>query len=280
MVLRLIAAVGITLLALGVTSPARAGEGSEPAEEVSLPSTLVTEGALPATEAEAVFQTSKSRTERTWELAPSFQYAPVPWFGIKLVVPLDGHVPRGEGEEVAHGGVGDVSVVAKYAPLLFPTHQFAAAGGLKVTLPTGDMGRGLGGEFAVSPFLAVGKGFGPFSLQADASYSWQLNRPPPVEPEEEGADRRLAHKEHGASANLAATFSPLARLGLILELNSVTRIGGENDDRLKERVQLYLTPGLSVEPVKGWNLRGGVQLPLSSARQFDYNIVVILTKGF
>lgn len=244
-------------------------------EEVSLPSTLVTEGALPATEAEGVFQTSRSRTERTFELAPSFQYAPVPWFGIKLVIPLDGRDPR---EEPAQGGVGDVSVVAKYAPLLLAAQQFAAAGGLKLTLPTGDTGRGLGGEFAVSPFLAVGKGFGPFSVQADASYSWQLNRPPPVESEEGGKDR-LAHKEHGASANLAATVSPIAGLGLILEVNSVTRIGGE-DDSLKERVQLYLTPGLSVEPSEGWNLRGGVQLPLTSARQFDYNIIVILTRGF
>jgi hypothetical protein len=275
--LSLALALGVILLALGAASPARAGGGSEPADEVSLPPTLVTEGAPPATEAEAVFQTSRSRTERTFELAPSFQYAPVPWFGIKLVVPLDGRDPR---EEPAQGGVGDVSVVAKYAPLLLAAQQFAAAGGLKLTLPTGDTGRGLGGEFAVSPFLAVGKGFGLFSVQADASYSWQLNRPPPVEAGEDGEDRRLAHKEHGASANLAATVSPIAWLGLIFELNSVTRIGGENDDRLKERVQLYVTPGLSVEPAEGWNVRGGIQLPLTSAKQFDYNIIVILTKGF
>lgn len=58
----------------------------------------------------------------------------------------------------------------------------------------------------------------------------------------------------------------------------MTRIRG--DDELRERVQLYLTPGVSVEPAKGWNLRAGIQLPVTSAKEFDYNLIVILTKGF
>lgn len=247
-------------------------------EVVNLPPTLVTEGALPATELEAVFQASKSETERTYELALSFQYAPVPSFGVKLVVPLVGVDPRGP--ENAMGGVGDIGLVLKYAPLTLPALQLAVAGGIRLTLPTGSEERGLGGTFDVGPFVAVGKGFGPVSLQADAGYGWQLNQPPPIEPDEEGGEQLKAHKEHGATANVAATFSPITRLGLILELNSVTRVGGENDDRLNERVQLYLTPGAAVEPAEGWNLRAGVQLPLTSARQFDYNVVVILTKGF
>jgi hypothetical protein len=261
----------LILLGLDAASPALG-------DEVSLPPTLVTEGALPATEFEAVFQASESETERAYELAPSFQYAPVPSFGVKLVVPLVGLDPRGP--EDATGGIGDVGLVVKYAPLVFPAKQLAVAGGIRLTLPTGSEERGLGGTFDVGPFVAVGKGFGPLSVQADAGYRWQLDRPPPIEPDEEGGERLKAHKEHGATANLAVTFSPITRLGLILELNSVTRVGGENDDRLNERVQLYLTPGLAVEPAEGWNLRAGVQLPLTSARQFDYNVIVILTKGF
>jgi hypothetical protein len=246
-------------------------------EVVNLPPTLVTEGALPATELEAIFQASKSETERTYELAPSFQYAPVPSLGVKLVVPLVGRDPSGP--EDATGGVGDVGLVVKYAPLTIPALQLAVAGGVRLILPTGSEERGLGGTFDVGLFVAVGKGFGPLSLQADAGYGWQLNHPPPIEPEEEGGERLKAHKEHGATANVAVTLSPITRLGLILELNSVTRVGGE-DDGLKERVQLYLTPGMAVEPAAGWNLRAGVQLPLTGARQFDYNIIVILTKGF
>jgi hypothetical protein len=52
------------------------------------------------------------------------------------------------------------------------------------------------------------------------------------------------------------------------------------DEALKEKVQLYLTPGVSVEPARGWNLRAGIQLPVTSAKEFDYNVIIILTKGF
>lgn len=265
-------AVVVALLLLGFDAvPPAVGD------EVSLPPTLVTEGALPATELEAVFQASKSKTERTYELAPSFQWSPIPSFGLKLVVPLDGRDPRGP--ESSTGGIGDIGLVVKYAPLILPAQQLAVAGGIRLILPTGSERRGLGGTFDVGPFVAVGKGLGPLSVQVDAGYGWQLNEPEPIEPEEEGGERLKAHKEHGATANVAVTLSPIARLGLILELNSVTRVGGENDG-LNERVQLYLTPGLAVEPGEGWNLRAGVQLPLTSARQFDYNLIVILTKGF
>jgi hypothetical protein len=81
-------AVVVGLLLVAFVSPAVG-------DEVSLPPTLVTEGALPATELEAVFQASKSETERTYELAPSFQWSPIPSFGLKLVVPLVGRDPRG-----------------------------------------------------------------------------------------------------------------------------------------------------------------------------------------
>lgn len=261
-------AVVVGLLLVAFVRPA-AGD------EVSLPPTLVTEGALPATELEAVFQASTSGTEKTYELAPSFQWSPIPSFGLKLVVPLDVVDPRGP--EPTTGGIGDVGLLVKYAPLILPEQQLAVGGGIRLTLPTGSERRGLGGTFDVGPFVAVGKGFGPLTLQADAGYAWQLNDP--AAPDEEGGESLPGHREHGATANLAATLSPMERMGLILELNSVMRVDGE-DDGLNERVQLYLTPGMAVELGEGWNLRAGIQLPLTGARQFDYNLIVILTKGF
>ena len=271
-----IVAVALVLV-LGIPPRALASGEGEAAEEVSLPSTLVTEGATPATEVEGTFTTSKSRTERTYGLAlSSLQYAPVPWFGLKLAVPFSIRDPRDTEPTVA--GFGDVSLMAKYAPLLLPAYQFALSGGLKLTFPTGSERRELGGELALSPFLAAGKGLGPVSLQADVAYSWQVNTPRKIEAEEEGAPPVRPDKAQSVTANLTATYSLIERLGLILELNSVTRIRG--DDELKERVQLYLTPGVSVEPAKGWNLRAGVQLPVTSAKEFDYNVIVILTKGF
>jgi hypothetical protein len=271
-------AVGLFLLAPVGSSSALAAEDEQNAqEEVSLPPTLITEGATPATEVEGTFTTSKSKTERGYGFGlSSVQYAPVPSFGIKLAIPFAVRDPRDS--EPTVGGIGDVSVMAKYAPLLLPARQFALSGGVTLTFPTGSERRELGGQFAVAPFLAVGKGFGPFSLQADATYRWQLNRPRPVEPEEEGEEAVRPHKEHGVTANLTATYSPLKWLALLLELNSVTLL--HPGDPLSERVQLYLTPGVSVEPAEGWNLRAGVHLPVTSARELDWSFIVIVTKGF
>jgi len=276
---RSVAVVSLVLLILGAPPPALADQKADKAEteEVSLPPTLITEGATPATEVEGIFTMSRSSTETAYGFGlSSLQYAPVPSFGIKLVVPVAVRDPRDSEPTVA--GIGDVGVMLKYAPLLLPAQQFALAGGVALTFPTGSERRELGGQFAVAPFLAAGKGLGPFSLQADVAYRWQLNRPRAIEPEEEGEEAVRPHKEHGVTANLTATYSPLKWLDVLLELNSVTVL--HRDDPLRERVQLYLTPGLSVEPAEGWNLRAGIHLPVTSAREVDYSLIVILTKGF
>ena len=274
-----IAVLSLVLLVLGVPPPVPADERKEKAEteEVSLPPTLITEGAAPATEVEATFTLSKSSTERGYTVGlSSLQYAPVPSFGIKLSIPLAVRDPRDSEPTVA--GISDVGLMLKYAPLILPAQQFVLSGGVALTFPTGSERRDLGGQLAVAPFLAAGKGLGPFSLQADVAYRWQLNRPRPIEPEEEGDEAVRPHKEHGVTANLTATYSPVKWLALLLELNSVTLL--HRGEPLTERVQLYLTPGVSLEPAEGWNLRAGIHLPVTSAREVDYSLIVILTKGF
>ena len=270
--------VTATLLALvlGMFPHAPAAWGEE-AESVSLASTLITEGAVPATEVEGSFTMAKSKTERGYGFGlSSLQYAPVPSFGVKLVVPVVVRDPVDS--EPTVGGMGDLGLMLKYAPLLLPAQQFALAGGLALTLPTGSERRELGGQFAVAPFLAAGKGLGAWSLQADVAYRWQLNDPRELEPEEEGGETVRPHKEHGVTANLTVTYSPLKWLAAILELNSVTML--HPGDPLRERVQLYLTPGVSVEPAEGWNLRAGIHLPVTSAKEVDWSLIVILTRGF
>jgi hypothetical protein len=81
-----------------------------------------------------------------------------------------------------------------------------------------------------------------------------------------------------AAANACAIYALTDRVGLILEASAVTEIRG--DEALRERPQLYLTPGLGVEVVRGWSLRAGVQLPVTRARSFDYNALLILTRTF
>ena len=272
-----IVALTLVLSVPAASPPAFAGGGGDDAAEVSLPATLITEGAVPATEIEAAFTASKSSTERVYGFGlSSLQYAPVPSFGMKLVLPAAVRDPRDSEPTVA--GMSDVSLMLKYAPVLLPEQQFAFSGGVTLTFPTGSERRDLGGQFAVAPFLAAGKGFGPFSLQADVAYRWQLNRPRELEPEEEGGERVRLPKEHGVTANLTVTYSPLKWLAALLELNSATVL--HRGDPLTERVQLYLTPGVSLEPAEGWNLRAGIHLPVTSAREVDYSLIVILTRGF
>jgi hypothetical protein len=50
---------------------------------------------------------------------------------------------------------------------------------------------------------------GPLSLQAAVFYSWQLNVPRSVEPEEEGEPRVRPDKAQAVTANLTATYSLL-----------------------------------------------------------------------
>src|SRR3990172_5438357 len=157
--------VGLVLLVACAAPLASAGGGSDNGAEVSLPATLVTEGATPATEAEGTLTLSRSREERQYGLGfSSLQYAPVPSFGVKLAVPMILRDPRGPEPEPSVGGIGDVSLMAKYAPLMLPARQLAPSGGVKLTFPAGGERRGRGGLLALAPFLAVGKGLGPFSL--------------------------------------------------------------------------------------------------------------------
>src|SRR3972149_1127808 len=87
--------VGFVLVAGAGPFPAPASEEAKSAEEVSLPPTLITEGATPATELEATFTVSKSAAERGYGFGfSSIQYAPIPSFGPTLIVPFAVRDPR------------------------------------------------------------------------------------------------------------------------------------------------------------------------------------------
>jgi hypothetical protein len=252
-----------------------------PPEQVPLSATLVTEGTLPATEIEGTFSLTKSATDRTYQLSlSSLQYAFGPSFGIKLVVPFSIVEPRNGSPNAA--GFGDVAVMAKYAPIISLEHQFALASGVKVTFPSGSESRGLGGTFALSPFVLAGKawtwGDTVFSLQADAFYSWQLSKPARVPPGDPDGEPEFPDREQRAVANVTAAVTPLSWLSVLFEVNSSTVIVGAH--ALEERVQVYATPGLAVQLPDGWNVRAGIQLPLTRTKEFDYSVLFIATKGF
>lgn len=63
-----------------------------------------------------------------------------------------------------------------------------------------------------------------------------------------------------------------------VRVNSVMQTAGsagsqeEGEPSLMGRVQLYLTPGFNVCRLPGMTFRAGVELPVTSARQFNYAI--------
>ena len=271
--------VAAVLLLLGVwIRPALAVEKLD--ANIPLAPTFVTEGTLPATEVEAGFAVARSDTERRYELGfSSLQYAWDSTFGVKLAVPFTIVEPR---REPATAGIGDVRILLKYVPILSIAELFALATGVTVTLPTGNEARGLGGTFAIAPALFAGKvwrlGGAIVSVQEDASYSWQISEPARVAPEEADGAPAFPDREQRLGANLTAAVAPVPWITGILELNTATVIAG--DPRLRERVQVYLTPGVSVEPAAGWNVRVGVQVAVTRARALDRNVILLVTKGF
>jgi hypothetical protein len=264
-----------------IAAPAAGAE--PPAEDLPFEATLITEGTLPATEIEGGFSFAKSDTDRTTQFGfSSLQYAWGRTFGLKLSIPFGVINPRDDDEPTV-AGIGDVTLMGKYVPLISYKHLFAVGTGVKFTLPTGSESRGLGGTAGVAPFLLAGKIWKNEDkfviVQADAFYDWQLNKPATEEPDDPADEPVSPDREQRFTANATATFSILSWLNGIVELNSALVTAG-GDSAVRNRMQLYVTPGLSTKPAEGWDIRAGVQLPITSAKEFDYNIVFLVTKGF
>jgi hypothetical protein len=274
---RLIALVVLLWFVLGPgTSPA--GGQDKPADDIPLSATFFTEGVVPVTEIEVGFSFISSDVTREYQFGfSSLQYAWDNTFSLKLFVPFAVIEPRGDGPTVA--GPQDLQLQAKYTPLVSREHLLALGAALRLTLPSGSEARGLGGTLALAPGLLAGKawrlGDRILALQADAFYNWQLDRPARIVTESGASspdhDQRL-------TANLTVAHAPIHWLTGILEVNTVTVIAG--DPELRGRVQMYLTPGVSLEPAAGWSFRAGVQVPLTRARELDYNVIFLATKGF
>jgi hypothetical protein len=78
-----------------------------------------------------------------------------------------------EGKVVA--GFGDIELQAKLQ--VFKSVQYRAWWplGWSRKLASGSAARGLGGEYAIEPFLTAGIALGPFDLIGEVAYEWILN---------------------------------------------------------------------------------------------------------
>jgi hypothetical protein len=102
--------------------------------------------------------------------------------------------------------------------------------GLETKLPTGSESKGTGVEATLEPFLAAGKAFGAFVVQASVAYEFGLKKPREQEFEAGGP---VAYR-------LSRWFTPL----LEVKVTPVTK--GDADGSLLNRAQVSILPGLNV----------------------------------
>lgn len=207
----------------------------------------------------------KARDGRRTEVAAAIELPILPRWQIEIEVPLVFRDPR---EGVSTGGVGDITVESKVLVWRSFERLAAVAVGVEARLPSGSERRGLGGEAAVEPFVTGGIALGDFDLLASAAYEFNVNAGVKGPNEQElAASTALGWRLH-------RSFSPL------LELVTVTRTRGGEDDGLRHRMHVYVVPGFNARPLPGTTLRLGLELPLTNARTHEYAILGGLVKEF
>jgi hypothetical protein len=245
------------LLAVFIFCPMCAWADDEPDIRFFYP--IVTRRPVIERELEFGFQRSQARDGNTNQVSGAIEWPLTRWWQVEIEVPF---LIQNPNDAVSTSGPGDLTVENKF--LLWRSIQYltAVAGGFELRLPSGSERRGLGGEFGVESFLTAGIALGPFDVMTEIAYEWNLNNVP-------------GQREQALTANLAVAWPVSRWFTPLLELDTVTMVQGTaqaDSPKLRDRTQIYLTPGFNVRPLPGVTFRAGVELPTSSARTFDYRV--------
>jgi hypothetical protein len=223
--------------------------------------TLLTKRSVIEREVEFKFNWEKGRDGQSFEWIGALEWVILPRWQVELEIPIVLEDPR-EGSRQA--GIGDIELtnrVLLYKGLEPPTLITA---GLEAKLPTGSESRGTGGEASLEPFIAAGVAFGAFDLQASLAYEFGLKHPWAQQFEAAGA---VAYR-------LSRWFTPLLEVQLI----HVTQ--GEADDPLLNRTPISILPGFNVRPFPAATIAVGVEVPVTSAKAFDYAVRALFVYEF
>ena len=249
-----IAALVIVALATLAPLPARAADD---VPGISFFYPLKTRRPVIERELEFTVDHEKGEGGRVTEARAAIEFPILPRWQVELEVPF---VFLQERDRTAQAGPGDIEIETKVLVLDSIDPPALVAVGFEGKLPSGSERRGLGGEAAIEPFITGGVALGPFDVLASIAYEWNLNSHVDGPREQElSASAALGWRVH-------RKFTPL------LELSTVTRTRGDNEDGLLNRTQVYITPGFNVRPLPGMTFRMGIDLPLTHAREFDYAI--------
>jgi hypothetical protein len=249
--------LGTSLLLVWLLLPMGAGwaQDEEPTLEFFYP--LVTRRPVIARELEWRINHTKAHEGRETEAAIALEWPVLPRWQLEGEIPGLLTNPR-EGPTTA--GLGDLTLESKFLLYTSVPDRALIAAGVEGRFPTGLQARGLGGEAAIEPFVVAGVGLGPVDLLAEVAYERGLNRQGPG-PHVQQLDASMA-----LGYPVRRWFTPL------LELTTVSLLEGppEETATLRHRLQVALTPGVNLRPRPGMTLRLGVQVPVTTAKPFDY----------
>jgi len=256
-------AIGLVLLVCSAVTSAYA-QYAEPNITFFYP--LVTRRPIIERELEFKLNYTKGLDEREIEATAALEFPILPRLQFEIEVPFIVLNPD-EGKVVA--GFGDLELQAKYQVFKSVQHRALVAFGLESKLASGSNSRGLGGEYAIEPFLTAGIALGPFDLIGEVAYEWILNGD--EHPREQEFTARLA-----IGYPVSRWFTPL------LELVTVTTTRGpaDNEEGLLHKMQVYLVPGFNFRPRPGMTFRAGVQVPVTTAKEFHYQVLSALVVEF
>jgi len=216
-------------------------------------------------ELELRVQHDKGPEGRTTEVAGAIEWPILPRWQLEIEMPLVFRDPR---DGAAMGGAGDLEIENKF--LVWRSYDWlaAVAVGVEGRLPTGSERRGLGGEAAIEPFVTAGIALGPFDLLASAAYEFNLN------------SHVEGHREQELSASIATAWRLHRLFSPLVELATVTRTHGGNDDTLRGETRLSIIPGFNARVAAGTTLRVGIELPLTRPREHDYTLLGGIVREF
>ena len=233
-------------LLLRPATPALAADEEEANIEFFYP--VVTRRPVVERELEFSVEHEKGREGRATELAAALEWPILPRWQLEVEFPLVIQDPTA-GPTV--GGPGDITIEHKVLLYKSVEHRLLVATGVEVTTPSGSERRGLGGDLGVEPFVTAGIALGPFDLLGEVAYEWTL------QPE----------RAEQLTTGLALGYPAWRWFTPFLEVRTVTPTRGDD-----HRTQVYLVPGVNVRPRAGVTVRLGVQLPVTDAKEFDYQI--------
>jgi hypothetical protein len=258
-------ALGLVLLGCVAATPVHA-QYAEPNITFFYP--LLTRRPVIERELEIKLEHAKGQGGRETEAALALEWPILPRLQVELEVPFVFNKPD---DAPVLAGFGDVTLEAKLQVWKSVQYRTLGAFGLEQRFPSGSRARGLGGDHTIEPFLTGGIALGPFDVLGEVAYEWVLNGE--EHPHEQDFTARLA-----VGYPVSWWCRPLLELVTVTQTRGPATPAGET--ALLHKTQVSLVPGFNIRPRPGITVRVGVEVPVTTAKAFDYRFLSALVVEF